>query len=133
MLSLTHLITKTLRLIVTAGQFICLVLWLIRHRLQLLCLVCNTCCVTKATPIHFINGKKLKSFTAGLTDHTRSISHHITPLVINALGGQDMHAHTYHLSNKTYFKKQVCTSLQPVSAWLKTLNTHCTHALPYIA
>ena len=37
-------------------------------------------------PIHSINGrchtKKLKSCRTGLTDHTGSLSHHITPLVI---------------------------------------------------
>ena len=43
-----------------------------------------------ATLIHFINGKchkLIKSSETCLTNHTQSISHHITPLVINALGG----------------------------------------------
>ena len=51
-------------------------------------------------PIHFINGKchikKLKSrkiCETCLTNHTQSISHHITPLVINALGQTYTHAH----------------------------------------
>ena len=41
-------------------------------------------CVNKATPIHFIDGKKLKSCRMGLTNHTGPISHYIMPLV-NAL------------------------------------------------
>ena len=51
------------------------------------------CCVTKAMPIHFINGKyhikqlkSGKSCKSSLTNHTQSISHHIMPLVINAFG-----------------------------------------------
>ena len=44
------------------------------------------CCVIKAMPISFINGKKLKSYRMSLTNHTEFISHHIMSLVINGLG-----------------------------------------------
>ena len=56
------------------------------------------------TPIHSINGKcHIKLLKAGesrktcLTNRTQPISHHITPLVINALGGghTDTRAHTH--------------------------------------
>ena len=59
----------------------------------------------QATLIQFINGNKLKSCrtAAGLTNHTRSISHHITLLLITALG--DGHTDTYQHTNKNDFKK----------------------------
>ena len=41
--------------------------------------------VTKVMPIQFIDGNKLKSYRRGLTNYTGPMSHHITPLVINAL------------------------------------------------
>ena len=46
------------------------------------------CMQDVATPIQFIDGNKLKSCKAGLTNHTWPISHHITALVINAFGGE---------------------------------------------
>ena len=56
------------------------------------------CCVTKATPIYFIDGKchkkqlkSRKSRKTCLTNHTQSISHHVTPLAINAIGGGHTH------------------------------------------
>ena len=48
------------------------------------------CCVKMATPIHFIDGS---CHMKCLTDRTRSMSHHILPLVINGLGA-DTHTHT---------------------------------------
>ena len=39
-------------------------------------LACTTCCVTKATPIQFTNGNRLKNSRTGLTNHTQPISHH---------------------------------------------------------
>ena len=52
------------------------------------------CCVTKITPIHLIDGKchikqlnSRKNHKTCLTNRTQSISHHIMPLVMNALGG----------------------------------------------
>ena len=78
--------------------------------------------VTKATPIHFIKGKKVKSCRAGLTNHTRSISHHITPLVINALRSGHTYAHTYRCANKSNFKANACLVLKLgdfyVTTWL---------------
>ena len=44
--------------------------------------------VTKATPFQFIDGNILKSCKTCLTNHTRPISPHIMPLVINALSGK---------------------------------------------
>ena len=49
-----------------------------------------TCCVTKAMSIRasaIIITKKLKSCRTGLANHMGSMSHHITPLVINAIRG----------------------------------------------
>ena len=108
-------ITKELCIAATTRQFISLFLWLVQHKLQHLCLVYMTCCVTKAMPIQFIDGNELKSCRMGLTNHTRPISHHITSLVINALKGGHTHTHTYihththththQRANKTNFKK----------------------------
>ena len=47
--------------------------------------------------------KSRKCHKTGLTNHTGSISHHITALVINALGGR--HTHTYRQANESNFKK----------------------------
>ena len=55
--------------------------------------------------------------TTGLTNHTWPISHHITPLVINALGGRHTHTHThkhthkhtYQCANKNDFNKPGAT------------------------
>ena len=51
----------------------------------------DICCVTKAMPINFID--KLKSYRTTLTNHTVSVSHHIKPLVINALGSERTQTH----------------------------------------
>ena len=40
----------------------------------------------------------------GLTNHTQPISHHITPLVINTLGGG-------HIETKTQTQKQIHTTI----------------------
>ena len=60
-----------------------------------------TCCITKAVPIYFIDDnchinqlKNGRSCKTCLTKNTWSISHHITPLVINALGGRHRHTDT---------------------------------------
>ena len=45
-----------------------------------------------------------------LTNHKGSISHHITPLVINSLGGGHSHTHTHkhtQITDKSNFKKPV--------------------------
>ena len=59
------------------------------------------CCVTKDMPIHFIDGKcHIKQLNAGksrktcLANHTWPISHHIMPIVINALKDGHTHRHT---------------------------------------
>ena len=75
-----------------------------------------THCVTNATPIQFIDGNKLESCGMGSTNHTRPISYHIMPLVINAFGGRHtdthIHKHTYQCTNKNDFKKPGKHSLQ---------------------
>ena len=55
----------------------------------------------------------------GLTNHAQLISHHITPLVINALGGghTDRQTHTYQHVNKNDFKKPDVDSLVAMLAW----------------
>ena len=59
------------------------------------------CCVTKVTLVYFIDGKchikKLngKSRKTCLTNHTWPISHHIMPMVINALRGTHTCIHMY--------------------------------------
>ena len=63
-------------------------------------------CDTKATPFQCIDDNILKSSTTGLTNHTQPISHHITPLVINALGGgTHTQAHIPRHANENNFKK----------------------------
>ena len=81
----THLITEELHLVATVKKLIQLLLWLIQHQLHYLYLVCMMHYVTKAMPNYFINSKKPKSCRTRLTNHTGSMSHHIMPLVINAL------------------------------------------------
>ena len=67
-----------------------------------------------ATLIHSIDGKcHIKQLKAGeshkfyLTNHTWPISHHITPLVTNALRGghTDTQAHTQRRADQRNFKK----------------------------
>ena len=77
--------------------------------------------------IHFINGechiKQLRSRKAinlCLTSHTRSISHHITPLVINALGGR----HTEILTRKPKQFQEGCVYL---AGHLKKVNRGRLH------
>ena len=74
-------------------------------------------CVTKATPIHFINGMQVlykatenwKSNKTYLTNHIWFISHHIMPLVINASRGghtqTHTHMHTYQHANQKQFQE----------------------------
>ena len=82
------------------------------------------CCVNKTTPIHFINGKShIKQLKAGkshtcLTNHTWSMSHHIMPLVINALGSRHTHRHT-NTHTKEISRNQMYTVCRSIHAWLK--------------
>lgn len=69
---------------------------------------CSRYTVTKANPIHFIDGKcfnykelKGKSPKTSLTNHIVSISHYITSLVINDLG-VDKHTYT-DIADKSYW------------------------------
>ena len=94
-------ITKALHLVATAKWFLCLLLWLVRQQLWQLCLACMMHWVTNATPFQFIDGNILKSCRMGLIHRTQAISHYITPLVINAVGGghtdrqTKTHTHTH--------------------------------------
>ena len=54
------------------------------------------------------SGKNCKTC---LINHTKSISHHIMPLIINALRGR--HTHSYILTSKSNFKK----SGAPATEW----------------
>ena len=49
--------------------------------------------VANTMPFEFIYGNILKSGRMGLNNHTRPISHHIMPLVINTLGGRYTDTH----------------------------------------
>ena len=107
-------INEVLHLVSTAKLFISLLVCLVWHQLQHLCLVC----VIKATPFQFIGGNIFKSCRTVLTNHTQPISHHITPLVINALGADTQtvtqtHIHTYQCVNNNNFKKPGMCGLQP--------------------
>ena len=86
-------ITKALCLIAITRYFICLLPWLVRVNYDIFawCAQCNV--LLRPRPNQFINGNKLKSCRTSLTNHTRPISHHIMPLVINALGGGHTDTH----------------------------------------
>ena len=94
--------------------------------------MCTTRCVTKATPFQFIDGNILKSCRTGLTNHTQSISHHVTLLVINSLGSWHTDTHTHipmcsiaKISMVCFFTKTSFTGLsgiqgaQVVCKWLQ--------------
>ena len=97
------------------------------------------CCVTKATLIDFIDNKchikqlkSRKNYKTCLTNHTRSISHHITPLVINALGGGHTCMHT-NAQTKVISRNQERTSLQPACLWFKNhFSTYKINVCMYI-
>ena len=105
-------VNKALHLVTTTRWFICLLLWIVWHQLPHLCLECMMHCVTKATPIQFINGNKLKSCRMGSTNYTQPMSHHITPLVINGPRGRhtgtQTHTHT-DAWTETISRNQACT------------------------
>ena len=77
------------------------------------------CCVTKDTPIPFIDSNKLKTCRTGLINHTWPISHHITPLVINALRGGHIHTQTHTNMRTNQFQETRCT--RPVLSWFNSL------------
>ena len=109
-------------------QFFCSQLVLLH--LSLLWQTFMTCYVNKASPINFADGichikqlKAGKSCKTCLTNHKRSISHHIMPLVINGLGGRHIHGHT-DMRTKAISRNQVCTSLWLAHTWCLTTYWH---------
>ena len=81
-----------------------------------------------ATPIHFISGKYHIKLKAGksretcLTNHTWPISHHITPLVINGLGGGHTDTDTRtHIPTREpkQFQETRCVWAKAMRAWFK--------------
>jgi len=67
---------------------------------------------TRATPTNYtirydfnchINERE--TLTTCLTNHKSSISHHITPLVINSLGGGHTHTHAYRHRGQKQFQE----------------------------
>jgi len=70
---------------------------------------------TKATPTNYTirfdfnyHINKRETPKTYLINHKGSISHHITPLVINNLGGRHTHTHTHtDIADKSNFKKPV--------------------------
>ena len=66
-----------------------------------------------------------------------SISHHITPLVINSLGGGHTHTHTHaqayrHSRTEAILRNQVLTGLWPARAWFKKYTTVYTYSTIYV-
>ena len=96
--------------------YIYLLLWLVWSQFCLLCQACMVRCVTKAMPIYFINGKKLKSCRAGLTNHTGStyvfhtISHHWLLIASRVDKNTYTHTYTYRHTNKYNFDNKSCAS-----------------------
>ena len=63
-------------------------------------------------PIQFIDGNKLKSYRMGLNNH-------ITPLVINGLGGRDIVTHIATDVQTKLISRNKVHSLQPCTPGLK--------------
>ena len=81
-----------------------------------------TRCVTKATLFQFIDGNILKSCRMGLTNLTKPILHHITPLVINALGGghkTHTETHTHTDARTKVISKKPGARPKAAHAWFK--------------
>ena len=94
-------------------------------------MACTTHCITKATPIRFINDKCYikqlkaeKSRKTCLTNHTWPISHHIMPLVINAHGADTQTDRQTHIDTRT---KTISRNLArvPKVPGLKTCDILC--------
>ena len=61
-----------------------------------------------------------KSHRTYLTNCMGSISHHITPLVINSLRGGHTHTQAYrHSWTEAILRNQACTSRRPARTWFK--------------
>ena len=70
-------------------------------------------------PFQIIDGNILKSHKICLTNHTHPISHHIMPLVINALVGRHTHTHVHtDMQTKKISRNQAHTAKGP-HAWFK--------------
>ena len=50
-----------------------------------------------------------------------SISCHITPIVINSLGGGHTHTHILTIYTGSILRNQVCAGLRPACAWFKNV------------
>ena len=63
-----------------------------------------------------------------------SISHNITPVVINSLGGGDTHQHTCMptFTDKAVLSNQACTGVQPVCAWFKLNERSITNMIAFV-
>ena len=79
------------------------------------------CYITKAIPIYYIDGKchkkqlkSRKSQKTCLTNHTRFISHHIMPLVINAFRGGHTDTHILTCEPKQFQRRAP-------AAWFKVM------------
>ena len=90
----THNCPKCLVLLLPLStQFIRLLLWLVWHQLQHLCLACTTCCVTKTMSIHFINGKcHIKHKLLSTTNYQLPILNYTFVNVLLPLTYSHMHA-----------------------------------------
>jgi len=66
-----------------------------------------------------------------LTNHKGSISHHITPLVINSLRGGHTHTHASILTlwTKAISRNQLCAGLWLERAWFNKLCNVLSHLL----
>ena len=66
----------------------------------------------KATPTNNTDYRcyNYKSHITYLTNHNGYISHHITPLVINSLGGG--HTHAYRHPHRKILRNQMCVGCQ---------------------
>jgi len=95
--------------------------------LPLMCSFHNVLCLQRPHPLttymdlsqfqlHVNKGKRPK---ACLTNHKGSISHPVTPLVINRLGGGHAHTHTYSHCGQKQFQETSHTLARLVHTWLK--------------
>jgi len=68
-----------------------------------------------------------------LANHKGSISHHITPLVINSLGGGHTHTHSSILTSwtKAISRNQSRASQRPACAWFNKFKICENHLLPF--
>jgi len=82
---------------------------------------------TKATPINYMIRHDFNCYIneretpkTCLTNHKGSISHHITPLVINSLGGGHTHTHTHRYCGQKQFQETSHAGFSRHAPGLKT-------------